>query len=389
MSQQPATGRQRRNWLTETPPTESDTRKEEKMSPVLPISARNGFEGRRPARGYVDETVYVSNVVKGWILLPDAELTSVQVYANGVLVGSAKIQFNQEIADLYPRIPHAGRSGFRINLKPGQLKTRDVTRVTVIGYQGGQPLARMETLLFPKELIPTIPVPPLELIEKVQGDQDGEAYRTLGFRYYRQFLDVIGRYRDLRTVRRLLDWGCGSGRVAAAFLAAGNGPEVCGADIDAEAVAWCQANLRAGHYTHTAPEPPLPFPDATFEAVISLAVLAGFGPDAYDAWLPELSRVLGPGGLVLASVQGAFAASFEFPPETVPELLHGGIFDGGRCETADPLHAEGQWRGYYLTPEYVRREWSKYFEILEYLEGEINADQDLLVLRRTARSTEV
>jgi SAM-dependent methyltransferase len=354
------------------------------MSPVLPTIDRKRLNALRPARGYVHETGHVSNVVKGWILLPDTELTSVQVYANGTLVGSAKIQFNQDTADLYPRIPHAGRSGFQIDVKSGQLRTSDITRVTVLGFQGDRPLARLETLFFPKKLTPAIPVPPPDLIEKVQGGHDGEAYRALGFRYYRQFLGAIGRHRDPRTVRRLLDWGCGSGRVTAAFLAAGNGPEIYGTDIDPGAVAWCQAHLRGGHFAHTAPEPPLPFPDGTFDAVISLAVLAGFGPEAYEAWVPELSRLLAPGGLVLASVQGAFAASFEFPPERVPELLRGGIFDGGRCETADPLHAAGQWRGYYLTPEYVRREWSRYFEVLEYLEGEINADQDLLVLRRRA-----
>jgi SAM-dependent methyltransferase len=353
------------------------------MSPVLPRLDRTRLNALRPARGDLHEIGRDADAVKGWILLPDTELTSARLYWGGAPAGSAKIEFNQGVADLYPRIAHAGRSGFQIEVKPGRLRPSKVTRVTVLGCRGDEPLARFETLVFPRELIPAIPVPPPAFVEKVQGNQDGESYRTLGFRYYRQFVDAIARHRDVSTVRRLWDWGCGTGRVAAAFLAAG-GPEIYGTDIDADAVAWCQAHLRGGRFAHTAPEPPLPFPDGTFDAVISLAVLAGFGPEAYEAWVPELSRLLAPGGLVLASVQGAFAASFEFPPETVPERLRGGIFDGGRCETADPLHAAGQWRGYYLTPEYVRREWSRYFEVLEYLEGEINADQDLLVLRRRA-----
>jgi SAM-dependent methyltransferase len=352
------------------------------MPPDLPTVGKR-LEGLRPARGYLDENVYGTNVIGGWILLPDAELDSVGVYLDGTPVGSADIRFSQEIAGLYPRIPHAGRSGFRLELAPGRLRADDVTRGTVVGCRDGRPIARTEMLLFPREIVPDIPVPPANLIQSVQGDQDGEAYRRLGFRYHRQFAGAIARHRDPRTVRRLLDWGCGSGRVAAAFLAAG-APEVYGTDIDAEAIDWCRAHLPGGHFTHTTGGPPLPFPDGTFDVVISLAVLAGFGPDAYADWVPELGRLLAPGGLVLASVQGAFAASFEFPPGTVPELLRDGIVDGGRCETADPLHAAGQWRGYYLTPEYARREWSQYFEVLEYLAGEINADQDLIVLRRTA-----
>jgi SAM-dependent methyltransferase len=356
-------------------------RKEEKMPSVVPKASKR-LESLRPARGYLDQTVYVTNVVKGWLLLPDAELTSVKVCLNGTAVGFAKIQFMQDVADLYPRIRHAGRSGFQLALEPGQLEAGDVTRVRLVGCQNRRRIAQLDTLLFPKELVPAAPVPPSELIRKVQGSQDGEAYLILGYRYYRQFLEAIKRHRPLGRVRRLLDWGCGSGRVVANFLAGRDGPEIFACDIDAGAVGWCRAHFRAGQFAQSEETPPLPYADATFDVVISLAVLPAFGPQTYEAWLPEIGRVLGPDGLFLASVQGAFAASFEFAPEKVRRLLRKGIFDGGRCAKADLLHAKGQWRGYYLTPEYVQREWSKYFELLEYLEGEINADQDLLVMRR-------
>jgi SAM-dependent methyltransferase len=303
---------------------------------------------------------------------------------NGTLVGSGKVlESRPDVIDFFRGIPHARGSGYHIELSRGQVRPTEVYRASVVGCQQGRPVARLDTLLFAKDLVPAVPIPPPRFIEKTQGGHDREVYKTLGFRYYHQFRNAICRHRDWGSVRRILDWGCGSGRVAANFLAASDGPQVFGCDIDRDAIAWCRKHLPRGQFTRIAPEPALPYPDATFDVVISLAVLACFGPDTYDAWLPELSRVLAPGGLFLASVQGAFAASFEFPPAAVPELLRDGIFDGGRCDTADAFHAEGQWRGYYLTGDYVQREWSKYFEVLEYLEGEINADQDLVVVRRT------
>jgi SAM-dependent methyltransferase len=352
--------------------------------PHVPPAGGPAAENLRTARGdaHID---WASNLLTGYILVPDAELDSVEAYVNGAPAGTGEVvESRPDVPAFFRRIPHAARSGYRIKLRPGRVRADEISRVAVIGRQGGRPVARLETLLFGEGLVPAVPIPPPELIEKTQGGHDRELYRVLGFRYYHQFRSAISRHRDPGSVRRVLDWGCGSGRVAANFLAAPGGPGVAGCDIDPDAIAWCREHLPRGEFTLVAPEPPLPYPDAAFDAVVSLAVLAGFGPDDYPVWLPEVRRVLAPGGLFLASVQGAFAASFEFPPAAVPKLLRGGIFDGGRYDAADSFHAEGQWRGYYLTRDYVRREWSKYFEVLEYLEGEVNSDQDLVVVRRTA-----
>ena len=84
--------------------------------------------------------------------------------------------------------------------------------------------------------------------------------------------------------------------------------------------------------------------------------------------------MLAPDGLFVASVQGLLAASFELPPEGLARLRRDGIADGG--------HGPGGWRGFYLTRDYVRREWARWFEVPEHREAEVNADQDLIVARR-------
>src|SRR5262245_58934478 len=142
-------------------------------------TARPGLESLRRARCCLSDIDSTSKLLEGWILLPDSELTAVEVYLNGTALGMAKVRFRQEVADLYPRIPHAGRSGFQLRLKPGQLQATNINHVTLVGYGGRRSIARAEILLCRRELIPPTPIPPPEMIERVQGDRDGESYRTL------------------------------------------------------------------------------------------------------------------------------------------------------------------------------------------------------------------
>ena len=58
---------------------------------------------------------------------------------------------------------------------------------------------------------------------------------------------------NLSKVGRVLDWGCGSGRVTAHWVALRPGPEVHGCDIDADAIAWCNDQLRPGAFTRIEP----------------------------------------------------------------------------------------------------------------------------------------
>ena len=50
----------------------------------------------------------------------------------------------------------------------------------------------------------------------------------------------------------------------------------------------------------------------------------------------------------------------------------------------DGIAPEGYYRGVFQTREYTIQEWSKYFEILEYIERGVANYQDLVVMRRPA-----
>jgi SAM-dependent methyltransferase len=106
---------------------------------------------------------------------------------------------------------------------------------------------------------------------------------------------------------RLLDIGCGPGTITAA--AAGRGAHATGVDL-------AEGMLELGRARHpdlelvTGDAEDLPFPDATFQAVVGGFVLNHL-PDP-EAALAEVARVLAPGGRLAVAVWQ--------PPEANPLL---------------------------------------------------------------------
>lgn len=121
------------------------------------------------------------------------------------------------------------------------------------------------------------------------------------------------------TGKRVLDLGCRSGALTRHLL---DGNEVVGLDVDAAALAKAaalgiepvQANV----------EEPLPFEDATFDAVVAGELLEHL--QFPDALVGEARRLLRPGGILVGSVPNAFR---------VQSRLR---FLRGRAPEDDPTH---------------------------------------------------
>ena len=107
--------------------------------------------------------------------------------------------------------------------------------------------------------------------------------------------------RHLRPESRILDYGCGYGRVVGELRAAGY-PNVVGVD-PAPAMIDEARSRQPGVELHLLTEPPvLPFADATFDAVLFFAVLTCIPTDAGQrSVIAEATRVLRRGGLLYIS----------------------------------------------------------------------------------------
>jgi SAM-dependent methyltransferase len=99
--------------------------------------------------------------------------------------------------------------------------------------------------------------------------------------------------------RRVLDLGCRSGALTRHFL---GGNEVVGLDVDRSALA--RAAALGIEPVEADVEEPLPFEDASFDAVVAGELLEHL--QFPDALVAEARRVLRPGGVFVGSVPNAF-----------------------------------------------------------------------------------
>lgn len=123
---------------------------------------------------------------------------------------------------------------------------------------------------------------------------------------------------------RVLDAACGTGRIAVPL--AERGFEVAGLDISRRALDVArerapQLNLRHGDLRE------LPWPDASFDAVINLWTAFGYfaTQEEDERALAEIARVLRPGGIFLIDTVNPTALHRSFRAESWRELEDGTV----------------------------------------------------------------
>ena len=107
---------------------------------------------------------------------------------------------------------------------------------------------------------------------------------------------------DLDGCVRILDYGCGAGRMIRHLAHVAEEGEVWGLDIEAEAIYWCKQHLSPPfRFATTTTIPHLPFEDRYFDAIYARSVFTHID-DLAEAWLLELRRVLRPGGRLYITI---------------------------------------------------------------------------------------
>ncbi len=202
-------------------------------------------------------------------------------------------------------------------------------------------------------------------------------------------LAVVGR--RLEDHARILDFGCGCGRILAWLSPLAQKSELHGVDIDREAIEWTAAHLPWAKLYVNQPLPPLDFPDDFFDLVYCHSVFSHIDEDYQDRWLRELRRITRMGGFLLLSVHGEHAFCR--------------LEDDWRKQKVDPwpfrqardrqglLHiADDQWTGgpfpdfyhtTFHTPGYVFAHWGEFFKVRAYVPRGALDYQDLVLLERS------
>jgi SAM-dependent methyltransferase len=241
------------------------------------------------------------------------------------------------------------------------------------------------------------PIPPADLVYRVVPAFDAassEAARQAFHEYARssvlsleRALAVIGR--ELATFERILDFGCGPGRIMRHLGPLAERSVLHGVDVDADAIAWCSEQIPFAQFAVGPHEPPLPYPDDAFDLIFNHSVFTHLDETRQDQWLAELRRVLAPGGIALLTVHSTrqwnqALAYLEEAGESSASYRERIARDGILFIHDDAFVGSTHPEWYHSTfhaPWYVHQHWAKFFRIRAYIpEG---ADtQDMVVLER-------
>jgi SAM-dependent methyltransferase len=247
-------------------------------------------------------------------------------------------------------------------------------------------LRQLQTLLEREHRL--APPPPKHLQVRVVGGYSPQFFES-GYRVHAEFGDALSRIgTSLEAFPRILDFGCGCGRVIRALRTRLPHALLTGTDIDPEAIGWLQSNYQSIARFVLAPHlPPLPLEDGSADFVYGISVFTHLPEDMQFRWLDELRRVTRVGGHLILTTHAE-----QYWSRVPAELREAGREKGFFYASPDTVTGSasyGQSVGLpefyqtaYHTHAYIRREWSRFFEVLDIIPLGLESHQDIILLRR-------
>jgi ubiquinone/menaquinone biosynthesis C-methylase UbiE len=198
----------------------------------------------------------------------------------------------------------------------------------------------------------------------------------------------------------ILDFGCGWGRYMRFFYRDVSWDRLYGVDPWHEAIEICKRTEVNGQLIKCNLLPSLPLRDGMFKLIFAYSVFSHLSPMAANAWIAELARITAPGGLVMLTTQGRTFIDFceslrGAPPATEwHRFLQQSFVDTAQAkrdyDSGQYLYAPSsggpelpsEIYGEAMIPEgYVRANWSKHFDVVDFIDDRNYLPQAVMVLR--------
>jgi hypothetical protein len=240
--------------------------------------------------------------------------------------------------------------------------------------------------------------PPPALTSRVGGaDGEGRTYPDFLISGHKIICDLKYLLRgigvDEMQLTHTLDFGSGCARAVRYLNYERFGGEKSGCDIDVEAIAWSKENVPGVSFFVSPYDPPLPQPDATFDFIYAISIFTHLSEQSQDLWLEELARVSKPNAVLILTKQGKNSSYERLPVDVKAKLDEEGIFYD---ETN--IYYTGKTVGFeypesfkltFHSDKYVRKNWTRHFDIVDIAHRAIGFDQDAVILRpkRVATAT--
>ena len=227
-----------------------------------------------------------------------------------------------------------------------------------------------------------LPLPPPEMIALVAGHAGPADFYRYG-RYAATWVaEMLARNgTEPRDLGRVLDFGCGCGRVIRHWPAFTDA-ELHGCDYNPYLVGWCAEHLPFAESRANALEPPLPYDDDSFDLVYSLSIFTHLDEGLQVPWIEELTRVVRPGGLLLPTFHGRSRVEAMRPHAEAYEQIAPG-FEAGELVVLGPEQSGGSGCAAYHPERYIREVLARGLELVDFSPGgALDIQQDAVLLRK-------
>jgi SAM-dependent methyltransferase len=227
------------------------------------------------------------------------------------------------------------------------------------------------------------PLPPARLRHRVHGALDRESFVRLGRVISCDLHRLLGSVgRRLESFETILDFGCGCGRVLR-FLASGApGSRFYATDIDPSPIEWGQRHLPDIQWSANGISPPLPFASEFLDLVYAISVFSHLDEGLQNVWLAELERVARPGAILILTVHGESLAGSLAASERKALHEKGILFCKGATGRLKLDGLPDFYQSTFHTRAYIEAVWSRYFDVIGYVERAIDGYQDAILLRK-------
>jgi SAM-dependent methyltransferase len=250
-----------------------------------------------------------------------------------------------------------------------------------------------------------LPGMPNEDVQLMYTGSKGRSVMEAGFNAYRVFRDTYEQHvGPIAHADAILDFGCGWGRIIRFFLKDVEPSVLRGVDPVEAMIEICRRQNRWCNFETIPTKPPTPFKNDTFDLIYSFSVFSHLSEEMHKNWLAELSRILKPGGLLLATTHGRdfiehcarlrkrkdLQAMHEGPRSSARAFLNTeeslALYDAGAyCFTQ--LITEGEW-SYWgeaaISKDYVLSSWTQHLTFVDYLDDRQRCSQDVIVMKKAA-----